>query len=287
MKAIRLKIIDLLDQHSETSLYDCKGCEICQELEQLGKMFGHDPAKKERFKKILAKGADMTKKDIADLLEMEIDKSDIRKALGMNSYDFHQLMKNWGFNKPQKGEEELAKINLEEYNALKEQGLMDKEIAHRMNMAASQLSMMKRKWFEGSDKPMVNVEPTLKVLPPKEDKTSEMRQLIDELSDSNNMKDKRIKELESLLDNERRNHQAAHSAMDDMENEFSGMRELLEQERKAKEGTQQEYDRVQKALEESDYQLQNYKKYYESVQKSLEGYERENQALRALVKEWI
>lgn len=288
MKAIRLKIIDLMDKHE--SFYRCKGCSICTEIQQLGKLLERDPA--EKRKNILAKGKDMTKSDVAFLLEMEVNKRDISKALKMNQTEFSTLMKNWGFARTVKNEEveKVAKIQftVEEYNKFKHQGYKDKEIAEIKGMKPTALANWK--WINGikapskrSDKPAVNVKPTPKTETPIYDKTSEMRQLIDDLSDSNNEKTKTIQELQEQV----KELESLNAACSDVENECSSLREDLDRERKAKEWAQQEYIRVQKDLENKDYSLENLLNKQAETYSSLIQLEKEIRALKKLLAIYI
>jgi hypothetical protein len=248
MKAIRLKIIDLLDKHP----FGCAGCSTCEEIERLGKMLERDPV--EKCSHILAKGKDMTRSDIAFLLEMEVNKRSISKALKMDQTEFSLLMRNWGFaKKKQKEVEEVAaKINLtvDEYNDLKLSGYKDKKIAEIKGIKPTALANWK--WNNGikapskcSEKPVIDNKPTPKTETPKEDKTAEMRQLINDLSDE------------------------------------------LQRERKAKEWAQQEYARVLSELEQKDYELQNLLGKHADVYSSLIKLEKESRALKELVKVWI
>jgi chromosome segregation ATPase len=75
--------------------------------------------------------------------------------------------------------------------------------------------------------------------------------------------------------------------MTELQKMVNDLSDQLNKERQAKEWAQQEYARVLSELEQKDYDLQNYKKYYESIQRSMEGFERENKALRELVRLWM
>jgi hypothetical protein len=228
MKSIRLKIHDLLDEHSG-SLYNCTGCGTCTEIERLGKMLGRE-------------------------------------------------QKEPKFPRGKKEEKAVAKITQEEYQDLKAQGLRDREIAHQKLMNPSQLSMLKKKWFEGSNQLLITENPTPKTETTKEDKTAEMRQLINDLSDTNNAKDKLIVELQAKV----KELENLNAACSDVENECNSLRSIVAQERKAKEWAQQEYARTQKTLEEKDYDLENLLSKHADVYSSLIKLEKENRALKDL-----
>jgi hypothetical protein len=245
MKAIRLKIIDLLDKHSG-SLYSCKGCITCTEIERLGKMLDRDPEKEER--------------------------------------------------RTQKEESKVTKLTLEEYQDLKAQGLKDREIARKKFMNPSHVSMLKKKWNLPSKKPVVIEKPTPnKELPPNQETNSiidkilpgpntvewlntnkELRQLNNDLM--NELKDKSL--WIQKLQEEIQELKNLHAACEDVEAEVA-------HERKAKDWAQQEYARVLSELEQKDYELQNLLGKHADVYSSLIKLEKENKALKDLVKVWI
>ncbi|CAG9608026.1 hypothetical protein [Pseudoneobacillus rhizosphaerae] len=173
----------------------------------------------------------------------------------------------------------MAKITLEEYQDLKTQGLSDAEIARKRSMAPSHVSILKKKWFGAPNKPVLSENLTLKAEKPKEDKTTEMRQLINDLSDTNNAKDKSILELQEKV----KELENLNAACSDIENECNSLRIEIDHERKAKENAQLEYDRVQCDLEIKDYELQNLLTKHADVYSSLIKLEKENRALKELV----
>jgi predicted RNase H-like nuclease (RuvC/YqgF family) len=177
----------------------------------------------------------------------------------------------------------MAKITLEEYQDLKAQGLSDAEIARKKSMAPSNVSILKKKWFGAPVKSVLSEEPTLKVERPKEDKTAEMRQLINDLSDTNNAKDKLIFELQEEV----KELENLNAACSDIENECNSLRLELDQERKAKEKVQLEYDRVQCELEIKDYEFQNLFTKHADVFSTLIHYERKIKALEEVVKVYM
>jgi hypothetical protein len=114
---------------------------------------------------------------------------------------------------------------------------------------------------------------------PKQDKTTEMRQLINDLSDTNNAKDKLIQELQIKV----QELEHLNSACSDIEIETTNFRDEVLHERKAKEWAQQEYARTQKALEEKDYELENLLSKHADVYSTLIKLEKENRALKELI----
>src|SRR5579875_943071 len=111
MKQIRLKIIDLIDQHGKT-FETCKSCPICNEIMQLRQKLERDPA--EKFQHILSKGKFMTKSDITLLRENGVTDRDIQKQLGISKNGYYKILKNWGLTKREKtkGDEEMGKLDM-------------------------------------------------------------------------------------------------------------------------------------------------------------------------------
>jgi hypothetical protein len=244
VKAIRLRINDLLDKHSG-SLYSCKGCITCEEIERLGKMLDRDPEKEAR--------------------------------------------------KTQKEDLKVSKLTLEEYQDLKAQGLRDREIAQKKFINPSHVSMLKKKWNLPSKKPVVienpspnelrlNIDTNIladKILPGPNtvewlNTNKELRQLNEDLM--NELKDKSL--WIQKLQEELQELKNLHAACEDVETEVA-------HERKAKDWAQQEYARVLSELEQKDYELQNLLGKHADVYSSLIKLEKENKALKDLVKVWI
>lgn len=110
-KELMIRIHDLLDGcqgcEKDDEAYrgdfdiQCAGCSIYQELKCLRpKVIADSP---NRYKHILAKGPDMTTGDIRELIEIYgVRKSEIRKALRINSNDFAEVLRNLGLAKEYK-----------------------------------------------------------------------------------------------------------------------------------------------------------------------------------------
>lgn len=144
-KQIRMRIIDLLDQHKET-LYSCKGCEICSEIKRLRILLERDPA--EKFQHILAKGQDMTKSNIEFLIENDVQMKIIKKSLKMQNNEFFEMMRNFNLSKKRKPKEdmEMAKVTQELYRVLSAQGLNDAQIARELGVKQPTISYYKQQW---------------------------------------------------------------------------------------------------------------------------------------------
>jgi hypothetical protein len=234
LKQIRIRISDLLDQHEE-SLDKCKGCPICTEIKVLRKQLERDPA--EKFQHILSKGQDMKKSDIVFLLENEVQKKVIWKALGISQSEFWALMKNFGLqNRKSKGEEIMGKLTLELYQDYKAQGKSDTVIARELGIKQPTLSYHKKNWFGAESKP---AKAEKKMIAPKdapEEKTAEYEQTMKtlqyrmecfkkELSERNDY----ILELQTKVEE----LESVHAACEDVESEIVVLQEELEKERQA------------------------------------------------------
>ncbi|MCK6203952.1 hypothetical protein KZX50_00625 [Bacillus infantis] len=196
MKRDLILINDLIDRHGD-SFADCPGCYICAEVQVLRKRMDREPA--ERFKHILHKGPDMTKSDIIFLLENEVNRKDIRKALEMSADSFKEMMFSWGLTKKQQGDEEMAKLTQEEYQDLKAKGLTDKQIAERKGMSQPNVSMLKKKWFEDTVKPDLAIVEVSESKGTRDDKNTEYETLIAQLKDKLDSKDSVIEEKDNLI----------------------------------------------------------------------------------------
>lgn len=101
---IRIRVNDLLDSCSQCGNNEeskrgkaekyCSGCSIFAELKKLRKPL--DTNRSEWSEKILAKGTDMTTEEVKLLLEDGYNKTDIRKALGMNDTQFRNMLMDMG-----------------------------------------------------------------------------------------------------------------------------------------------------------------------------------------------
>jgi uncharacterized protein YnzC (UPF0291/DUF896 family) len=203
----------------------------------------------------------------------------VTRCKGCNVYDgLREIGANLGRGK------QVAKLTLEEYKDFKALGLSDKEIAQKKNMHQQYISQLKKQWQQPSEKPVVIMNQTPKtVTPSKEDKTAEMRQLINELSNSHKEKDLVIQDLQTKI----QDLENLNAACSDIESECSSLQHDLNNEQIAKRYAEQEYARVQSELEQKDYDLQNVLIKQAEIYASLIRLEKENKALRDLLKVYI
>jgi hypothetical protein len=270
MKQIRIRINDLIDQHGE-SFAECTGCSLCDEIQELRKKLERYPA--EKFKHILDKGPDMTKSDIALLLENEVKMEDIRKALGITQHYFWELMKNLGFKR--RGNE-MAKLTFEEYQDLKAQGLTDKEIAEKKDLHPAYVPQLKKKWFNGADK-TADSEKEVKVIEtPQEDRTAEYERIMAGLKAELQNKDKDIEQKNELIQSLRQKvqeYENLNAACEDVENELASLRE--------------ENDKLLKEKYHNDYVIENQKHKLKELAEENEKLAEENKALKILARRYL
>jgi transcriptional regulator with XRE-family HTH domain len=266
MKNIRILINDLIDRHGN-NFTECKGCYICAEVQVLQKRLEREPA--ERYKHILHKGQDMTKSDIAFLLENEVSRKDIQKALKMDSVRFSEMMRNFGLTKKQQGDEEMAKLTQEEYKDLKAKGLTDKQIAERKGMSQPNVSMLKKKWFEDTVKPDLAIVEVSESKDTREDKNSEYEALIAQLKGKLESKDSVIEEKDLLigkLEVKIQDYENLQAACGDVEEEAARLH--------------QQHVKDDATILNQKYQLGQYAKQVEEL-------EEENAALKTLAKRYL
>lgn len=142
---IMSKIADLLHEHGGTYA-SCKGCSICTKILKLRPKFDVEP--KKRFKHILAKGQEMTRSDINFLLENDVRKDDIQKAINMPKKEFRKMLINFGLvNKKEKGSVEgmSEAITKEKYLGLNI-NLSEKEKAEILGISYGTLWTLKKSW---------------------------------------------------------------------------------------------------------------------------------------------
>ena len=124
-KEIITKIGHLQDKHPISSEV-CPGCEICNEVEELGKLLKYSP----KTQAILDKGEDITTSEIRYLLEREVDHADIANALAVNKDEFKILLNDFGIKRKrrriadvlEKNYEEMAK-SMKDYKIAEELGI--------------------------------------------------------------------------------------------------------------------------------------------------------------------
>jgi hypothetical protein len=276
MKNIRMRIIDLLDEHKDT-LSECPGCSICAEIQTLSKKFNRDST--EKFKHILAKGQDMTRSDLVFLIDNDVPVAVIRKAVGINYTDFSNMLINYGLTQrrnKKEGEPKMAKITLEEYQDLKAKGKADKEIALDKGVNIQYLSQLKKKW---------NIRPTLS--PASESKPTQeieaLQKRIELFKKEMNEKNDYILDLQNKVNE----LEYLHAACDDVETELASLKDELEQERKAKEEAYQKAFDIELHLglriSDLEFQLSELLNNSESVSKVV----RENEAIKELLKLYL
>jgi hypothetical protein len=283
MKNIRLRILELLDQHGKT-FEKCKGCAICTEIKQLRKQLERDPA--DKFKHILAKGPDMHVSEIKLMLENQVPQRKIMKAVGMHNQNFWDMLRDLGLLKRSRSED-MAKLSFEMYQDYKAQGLPDKEVAAKVGMNPQYLSQLKKQWGVRPPLSVVNDEKPQQCNCTKEDKSAEYERLIKALRDDLNSYHNQLEEKDELirnLQNVVEKYEQVNAACEDVENETD---ELQQEVSRLREERNQYQEEAGKHLEQSiqkDYTLENWKNRYKILMEQNAHMEKENRAFREALK---
>lgn len=123
----------------------CAGCGVYSELRKLGDRLlatsaerRKDPNREEH--KLLAKGEMLTWKDVDRLIELEVSRKEISKAVGLSEGEFYRQLKERDKNK---GVENVAvtadRVDAEKYMELKRVGLDEKEAAKELKISGAVL----------------------------------------------------------------------------------------------------------------------------------------------------
>jgi hypothetical protein len=169
---VLMKLESLAYNHDEEN---CDGCRTCTEISNLRNiLFGNS-----KVDEILAKGPDMTKREVAYLLVKEVSKQKICKVLKMNIIALNEMISNYGWEleKGNRGGEmaKLKDFTESEYHELKASGLNDEKIAEEKGVSpASIWNWKKKNGLTGVTKYNPIVE---KAVTPKEPSTSRMNEL--------------------------------------------------------------------------------------------------------------
>lgn len=122
---IQRKLMEILDQITEVNKLhpdignlqkcDIPNCNICAELEDLGRQYEqlitaikrerkHSPVRNKIKDEIFKKGENVTKSEIVYLIEEELmSKAEIAKALGVNYNSFMAACRGWKIGMREKG----------------------------------------------------------------------------------------------------------------------------------------------------------------------------------------
>ncbi|WP_163538282.1 hypothetical protein [Gracilibacillus sp. YIM 98692] len=154
------KIDAILDIYDKTA----NKKELDTQLQQLrGKLTG---TKDDRINRLLAKGEDLTFSEIHWLLDQEITRTKIAKAMRMNLTNFVEYLENHGIERVRKERETVSKAKGDVERAktlLKENDLSCPEIAKRTGVNESTVYYHAKKirssnTIDKSDKPKTNVK---------------------------------------------------------------------------------------------------------------------------------
>lgn len=305
-RTARLRITQLLDQcqgcpkhnsfvrHVSQVEAICGGCAVYKELRELGDGLQTGEYGNE-ISRILAKGQDMTKTDIAYLLHEGVLKKEIRKALKMSSDDFTDLMISFGFSKrhpershknkkkgdgvkmeAQKQTAEPLDLTIDEYVGYVQAGMDDTAIRekkgftkqqlyswknyrkHKINAALSKVSTVKETTIAVQPAPVESHDPAPVLKPVLVAKPDDFTEGFAALVEEVKAKDGRIAAL--------------HAASDDIEKELDEVK--------------QERDKLIKKVRDDSYLIENLGHDLVVLKGRNAELEEENVLLRKLVKQW-
>lgn len=293
----------------------CGGCSVYAELREIGARLQDESSS--RFKAVLNKGQEMTRADIALLLENDVQKKDIRKALQMGVESFDELMANFGFYKKnyRKGVDKVAmaesiKLSVDEYSEFKSQGLKDIDIANKLGVNRQQMANWKHYRKDklaaaGLAAPVREASVTVVdketvQQAPISNKTDEYAALIEELSDALVASKKSVSDRDILighLQEKIKNYESIDSDFQQVakkageheayyKDEIGKLHAACEDVESELETVRKERDRLIQNKYLNSYTIENQKKSLEDKSKQLKKFSEENVALRKLVQLW-
>jgi hypothetical protein len=281
-----IQINDLIDQHGK-SFAECKGCSICKQIEQLRlNIEGEDNPK---VKRILAKGLDMTKSDIAYLLQHNVTQREIRKHMTIDGAIFADMMIAWGFGKRKKkrGDDELAKVNMtvEGYERLKADGLNDTQVAKRKGVSPATLWAWKKRNGLIASTSDSKAKETNSPRKEKEQPQEDYRSVIDSLKRELEVREKAIKDLEEKNTYLQENT-VSREKYSDLEVEFQEIdAERLLNFEKYKE-QEAKYQNEHALVINLDQELENIREQLRKENTLVERYKQVNESLEGMVRSY-
>jgi uncharacterized protein (DUF2267 family) len=273
-----IQINDLIDQHGDT-FTQCKGCSTCTKIQTLRNQMRNVS----KINKLLNKGQDMTKSDIAYLISRDVKKGDIKKAMKIGSMEFHDLMVNWGFRK-KKGMGRLPKLEMsvEEYKGYKEKGMSDKKVAEEKGVAAGTIDYWKKKHHISSYSDLIKKE-TNSHRKEKEQPQEDYRSVIDSLKRELEVREKAVKDLEERIEDE----YVPKKNFEEQANQVSFYETKWLEEMKEKTKFGEGYNKEYSARRLLDAELENIREQLRKAEGLNEVYKQENEHLRGLIRIWI
>jgi hypothetical protein len=282
------KIEELLNGHEE-----CGSCGTCRQVDNLRKQLLYNP----KIQTVLDKGKDMKKSDIAFLIDKDVDKVTIRKRLGMQFYDFQEMMINWGFAK-RRGDKDMAKLKgftVREYNELKATGLNDSRIAERKGVTPATISTWKKdngissgKVFgkKKADTEPKTFKPSITPKEPKQPVKNELQDVVNTLKRQIEVRDKAIEQQKEEIEHyktttvPKEKHFDVYNELRDKDLERVKNFEDL---KKMEEAYQKEHAIVINL----DAELENVREQLRQAREEVIRAGQENEHLKGLVKLWM
>lgn len=145
------KLIEYHNSIMNISYARCKGCEVCNLIQEMRANNDKDPA--EQYKDILAKGKSMTFNDVVFLYEKGVIQTVIRKAAGLQNEDISEVLENANipmltYEEYRKAKPKRSKFHLtkEEYKEMRSKGMNKTQIAATAGVSRGTLTYHIRKW---------------------------------------------------------------------------------------------------------------------------------------------
>lgn len=280
----------LIDQHGD-SFTTCKGCLICEEIQQIRKSLERDPV--EKCNRVLKKGQSMTVTDIKYLITNDVPREKIRQSLQMHKVAFHKMMKDLGIESGRlvKEEEKVSKSKIQ---------MTAEEFVQWKYVEKLSLGAIGKKFGVGNaavhywkENRKAEIETALKALylleteevkiiskinenPEFDENTKE---LATKLTDAENLlaeKDKYLNELEVKV----QELESVSAACSDVEEETANLRKQVE-------CLEETLSLAKEKLKSKSEDIDTLYSKISDAQKTLVRFESENKALRALVALWI
>jgi hypothetical protein len=282
-----IQINDLIDQHGK-NFAECKGCSICKQIEQL--RLNIEGENNPKVKRILVKGLDMTKSDIAYLLQHNVTQREIRKHMTIDGAVFADMMIAWGFGKRKKkrGDDELTKLSMtvEGYERLKTDGLNDAQVAKRKGVSPATLWAWKKRNGLIASTSDSKAKETNSPRKEKETPHESEKAVIDSLKRELEVREKAIKDLEEKVEALEVTrvpivkYQELEAKLEESEaNRYKNIDAYQQYEAK--------YQKEHSIVISLDAELENTREQLRKAEGLNEVYKQENEHLRGLIRIWI
>lgn len=119
----------------------CASCSVYKELRRLGEQLNGMAGSKRKAAEILAKGEMITWKDVDQLIELDVPKKKIMKAMGMSQSEFFKSQRERGMKVEAN---DIKQLTTEAYMKSKAEGVSDSKIIKRLGTNAVKFTAWKK-----------------------------------------------------------------------------------------------------------------------------------------------